>query len=468
MANAGALSGVKKWLEREEWQGAFDELIEDHLGPPCTAAGIALDALVGIVGDAAEQVLYACVVEDMLATDFEDGSNIVDDYLKQRGWRESAPNKRYLTALRSSAMSLYEVSDIVRDRSFLARDLLRGGEPIRVSEKMGTRSLKPWDWLAARIVRVGSKAEMAGGALPLRREVGEVVRDGFATLREEMRAEARQLVAERQGAAELDPAELDPYALDTEMLRHSAFLFTNVWLDDALQRALHPELPTLLNNDGETIALTTVRFPLKSGADRRALEGELSVMLELRRTGENNWTWIAAAAPGPARGPEGSQTFVSTLEDGSVVMGNIELEGDALKLEANSVQRAHRGQALLEPVVGPFVGEAVVESESVAEMMASRPAKAGRMPTSGLSPEEESAMAQEALDRHYRGVLDEPVPALGGVSPREAATTQEGREGLVAWLKGLENSNARQTGSPIASYDTNWLWEELGVANLRR
>ena len=90
------------------------------------------------------------------------------------------------------------------------------------------------------------------------------------------------------------------------------------------------------------------------------------------------------------------------------------------------------------------------------------------MPTSGLSPEEESAMAQEALDRHYRGVLDEPVPALGGVSPREAATTQEGREGLVAWLKGLENSNARQTGSPIASYDTNWLWEELGVANLRR
>ena len=50
MANAGALSGVKKWLEREEWQGAFDELIEDHLGPPCTAAGIALDALVGIVG----------------------------------------------------------------------------------------------------------------------------------------------------------------------------------------------------------------------------------------------------------------------------------------------------------------------------------------------------------------------------------------------------------------------------------
>lgn len=462
MANAGALSGVKKWLGREEWQGLFEDLIESHLGAPCTAAGIALDALVGIVGDAAEEVLYACVVEDMLATDFEDGSNIVDDYLKRRGWRESAPNKRYMTALRSSAMSLYEVSDIVRDQSFLARDLLRGGEPVRVSEKMGTRSLKPWDWLAARIVKVGAKAEMAGGVLPLRREVGEVVRDGFFALRTEMRAEARQRAWDRQGVA-----DLDPYALDTDTLRHSAFLFTNFWLDDALQRALHRKLPTLVNNDGETIAFTIVRFPLKPGVDRQALEGGLTAISELRRVSDDHWKWIAPAAPRAGKAPEGAQTFVSTLEDGSVSMGDVQLEPDAVKLETNSPQRAQKGQALLGPVIGSFVGPPTVESQTVEEMMASRPAGGERAKPSGLSPEDESVIIREALDRHYRGLLDEPVPALGDVSPRKAAKTKKGREKLVEWLKGLENSNARQTGSPVASYDTSWLWAELGVADLR-
>ncbi len=55
-------------------------------------------------------------IEDMMARELEDGSNIVDDYLKRRGWKESVPNRRYMTALRSSVMSLYEVSDIVRDQ----------------------------------------------------------------------------------------------------------------------------------------------------------------------------------------------------------------------------------------------------------------------------------------------------------------------------------------------------------------
>ena len=143
-----------------------------------------------VIGNPSASVVWGCAFEDFLACDFDDGSNIVDDYLKRRGWKESVANKRYITALRSSVMSLYEVSDIVRDQSFLARDLLRGGEPVRVSEKSATHSLKPWDRLAARVVRVGPRVEMAGGALPFSHELGERIRAGFAELKVEARAEA--------------------------------------------------------------------------------------------------------------------------------------------------------------------------------------------------------------------------------------------------------------------------------------
>ena len=66
-------------------------------------------------------------------------------------------------------------------------------------------------------------------------------------------------------------------------------------------------------------------------------------------------------------------------------------------------------------------------------------------------------------------LLDEPVPMLGNITPRRAAKSAKGREKLVAWLKFLENGAARHgSGSPMADLDLTWMWEELGVANLRR
>lgn len=463
MANAHVLAGLMKWLGRDEWQEPFTEFFAQHLGPACEAAGIAFDELAGAIGNAHMGALWGCIFEDFLATEFDDGSNIIDDYLKKRGWKESVPNKRYLTSLRSSVMSLYEVSDIVRDQSFLARDLLRGGEAVRISERSATHTLKQWDRLAARVVKVGSRFEMAGGVLAFTHELGEAICDGFAKVRKEMRSEARKLAEQRHG-----DAKVDQFALDTEILSRGAFLFIDIWLHDALERALDPEMPVMCNSDGEEIAFTTVLYPLKETSDRKALESALTAIRDLHRADENLWNWSAPAAAAAGKARSGAQTFVTNLPDGSVSMGHVELDAATLKLEANSPQRAERGRALLDPVIGPFVGEPVVESRTVAEMMASPRADEARAP-SGLSPDEEQAIIHQTLDRHYRGLLDEPVPMLGDVSPRKAAKTRKGREKLVGWLKLIENSTARQdSDSPVASYDVSWMWDELGIADLRR
>lgn len=60
-----------------------------------------------------------------------------------------------MRGLRNSVMSLYEVSAIVRGESFRARDLLRGSEPVVISERTATRTLAEWDRIAARIVAHG-------------------------------------------------------------------------------------------------------------------------------------------------------------------------------------------------------------------------------------------------------------------------------------------------------------------------
>src|SRR3546814_2785124 len=93
---------------------------------------------------------------DVCSSDLPD-RNIVDDYIRRRGWNESGPTKIYLRALRSSVMSLHEVSEVEPGSGFLVRDLIRGGEPLRVSERSASQTLKQWDRIGARVVQVGGK-----------------------------------------------------------------------------------------------------------------------------------------------------------------------------------------------------------------------------------------------------------------------------------------------------------------------
>ena len=181
MPSSHSLAGLMKWLTREPWRDAFADVLEQHVAGPCEAADIAsIEELGERVGAHWAMTLWGCAFEDFLTREVEDAGNIVDDYLKRRGWKENAVDRAYMAALRSSTMSLYEVSDIQPGQSFLARDLLRGGEPIRVTEHTATKTIKPWDRLAMRIVEVRGKTVIGGGLLPFEHQLADKLIGTFA------------------------------------------------------------------------------------------------------------------------------------------------------------------------------------------------------------------------------------------------------------------------------------------------
>lgn len=434
-----------KWCQREEWQEPFGEILALHLGEACAEGGIAFEELPTVIGDYFG-VLWGCAFEDFLTQEGEDGSNITDNYLKRRGWNESISNKRYMAALRTSVMSLYEVSDIVRDEGLLARDLIRGGEPVRVCEKSGTHSLKQWDRIAARLVEIDGHFEMTGGCLPFTRDLSEELLQAF-------RATSKKTHV----------------PLNTKTLRQAAHLFTSLWLSDALERTLRPKLPELCNSDGDDIVWTTVRYRLKPAAEADAVRNRLATVPSLRPENKGFWNWIEPKRSKSKAAPKGKQTLVTELDDGAVVLGTLELKSKTLTLETNSPQRAQRGRALIEPVLADLVGLPVLESRTVAEMMASHSGDGSEPLSSGLPSEDERTILHAQMDRYYTALLDEPVPALGNKTPRQVAKTAKGRQKLAGWLKYLENGTAGQDdASAMAGYDFAWMWKELGIAELRR
>jgi hypothetical protein len=470
MAAVHPIKGLIKWVRRDEWAGAFEAVFQRHAGQACRSVGVELDQLADIIGDHGVSNLWGCAFEDFVSS-APDERNVADDYLKRRGWNESAGARAYVEALRRSTMSLYEVSGIVVGESFLARDMIRGGEPVRVFERSATRSLKQWDRIAARIVTVLGKTQITGALLAFDHRLGDEALASIERVRKKARAEAVKF-AHSLGEA-VDKDALASMTTLNEVLAGAAFIFSTLWLDDVLRRALNPTLPEMQNTDGETLEFITLHFPLQSKAKLPAIRSALDAQPALRKENDSFWNWLETgkkARKAPARNAATAQTFTTTMDDGAIVLGNVEISAKAVTLSVNSAGRADRGRAMLEPALAGLVRAPLVERQTVEQMMSAPPRRAARnAEPSPLPPDEMKRVVHQRLTDHYRRTMDEPIPALGNRSPRQAAKTAKGREKVVDWLKMLENSSGGQDpDDPMASYDFTWLWNELGVLEHRR
>jgi hypothetical protein len=221
------LSGLMKYASGDLWRDSLDECLHQHLGMVLDELKMDLDEFFDTVGPAWENLLLDCAFEHLLTIELEpDGLNIVDEYLKRRGWNEKAPDKTYMKALRDSVASLYEISDVVPGQSMKLRDLLRGTEPEVVQERIATRVLADGDRLVTRIVTVNGRSVMSSGSLPFSEEAGDRMIGMVAELKENP-----------------DP-DADFDVTDSNALLHSiAPLFTTVWLYDLLAKQADDPLP---------------------------------------------------------------------------------------------------------------------------------------------------------------------------------------------------------------------------------
>jgi hypothetical protein len=471
MAGKHILDGLIKWSTRGVWADRFDDILADHVLPACDETGLDMADIVSLIGEELfMSTVWACAFEDFLTREFDDGENAIDDYIKRRGWKETASIRTYMAALRHSTMSLHEVSDIVPGTSFLARDLLRGGEPVLISERSATRSLKPWDRIAARVIQVGTKMQIGGGMLVFAPGTTDDLLEAWHAYGKLGEDERRQFAKETFGEDVEDEeiAALSP----AEMARASGSLFTTFWLVDVIERLREPEIPDLHNAEGDELVLCVARYPFAAGTMSKDIRAVLQAYEEFRPADRTTWSWISReqpAAPSTGEQPGGrTLKFETWREDGTLVLGDLKLEKKAVILSVNSRERCDRGCALLSQLLGSRVGTPSVETETVEQMMAARDAAEVR--EIDLSEEERCALIHDQMDRHYRSVLDEPVGALGGLTPCAAVKTDDGRQQVVEWLKMMENMTAKSGdhNDAMASYSFGWLWKELGLDGMRR
>jgi len=456
------------FLRREEWRDAFEEIRHAHMTVACRVAGVQIHEIADILGDHAAATLWGCAFEDFLARGRPGGGNMVDDYLKRRGYKETATAKAYMKAIRHSVMSLYEVSGIEPGQSFLARDLVRGGEPLRVKERSATKVLRPWERIGARIVPIAGTYRMCGGLLLYDMETADKLLQKLHWFEARVGKEMECIVEEFGDAAK--GISLETIAPSGGVLEFAAPIFTRFWLIDALERALNPRVPMLLNTDGDDILFCTQRFPLADGASAAQVQTALATIGDLRKAGENFFNWIGPEVETsdlPASNTPG-RVLMTSHSEGGTVFGGVEITASEIIVTTNSRERAERAKDMITAGLGPLIGAPLMETETPDEIM-ERDGPSLERPELPMSSDEKRCLTHSFLDDHYRKTLDKGLGALDGLTPREAARTSAGREKVVAWLKYLENQTRRQgdEDNGLTSYDLTWMWKELDVAEWR-
>lgn len=460
---------ISRWMCKGPWLDHLQLILDEHLHVYCDQFEIdSFEELGAKIGDHWVSALRDVAFMDFLSRETEDG-NIVEAYLKKAGRnKERVITKAYLQGIQGSVMSLYEVSDIRPGISFLAQDLILGGDPILVEEKSATQTLAPWDYIAARIVDVRGHSIIAGAVLPFERKLAHEMIQHI-----HMMADTAELAVEEM----FDESETFP---EDDVIRSTALnitlaieapMFSQIWLEGTNLDASQTALPSLCNSDGEDIEFIHLHYPVLHGITHLEISDIINRASGMELAGDDFWNWIddtpanMLGKPPQTEGLKvGSQSF-----DGKQILGTLELKERKLKALTNSVARAQRLQANLDNLLQGLVGIPLKEHQTAQQAFKEHQRNPHRSPEpANLSEDEEAEIVKAFMDQHYSKTLDEPVGMLNNKTPRQAARSKAGKLDVVNWIKYLENQTVQQNGNSQQTYDFTWMWEELSLLHLRR
>jgi hypothetical protein len=382
------------------WAGFLDDMDDDEA-----------DKL--LESDDASAKYYAWFIWDL---DVDEGRTVADLFVEQRG-RSLGPDERaFIDRMRASCLGLYQVDGIEPGVGVTLRDLL-SKETVFVHEKLGSEQLVRSDLVGARVVP---------------NENGRLMFEGGLYLYDV--ADKHVLVAELKRYRRNHRSRF-PGAEDRAFLKRHGMVFNHWWLDRVILRPF----PKITTADGDEVMLARSAFDVaEPSALRAALE----------------------ASPDVEAGDDGEYTWGEEASDSRRILATLRLEGERLHVETMSRDRDERCRGWLTSIAPglTFRATSLETVEAAIERSKGAPPDPGKVPA-----EVEARIEGQMLDDHYRRWLDEPVPALDGVTPRQAAASRPLRPRLVDLLREFDNHVERRRRAGGHPYDTSWLWDALGL-----
>jgi hypothetical protein len=349
------------------------------------------------------------------------GRTLVEEYLRRRGPRLPERERLLVESWRAMRFGMWEVQRVEQGRGVELKNLFEE-DTVFVHDVTASGSALQWDCEIARIHRLEDRWLFAGNgfilARPLRKRVMEMVEEGSR-------------------AAGQSPAE---------------YVRANSHIWERTLARLHKETRELrlVNAEGDEMEFCQAVYEMLDGqAAATALRA--AKMFEDTTSASDapgvlHFGWLETGVKGPRRS-----------------YGHIEIANGALRLECNSRERLEIGRQLVEKHAGAFLRHIEDKFTSVADAMKKMESGDGPPPAGKVPPEVEREIVLKIKAEHYAKWPDEPLPALDGRTPREAARSEAGRRALDDLLRDMENHEERERRQGQPAHDFRKLRKTLGL-----
>ncbi|MEZ4220478.1 MAG: SEC-C metal-binding domain-containing protein [Polyangiaceae bacterium] len=374
-----------------------------------------------------------------------EGQRLAEKFLARRRLR-NPEQIAYLRAALAAPFSFWEVLEVDPGRGLRVRDLLTGQECF-VVEQSASGMLRRWEVLFAAVVDLDafSVFDMIG---PYPLPPG--ARDELVTM-------ARTAVAQgRTRRRKFDRREIAAAERELAGVYHMH-----------VARELFKPPPHQRNTDGHALVFCQLHYRCSNLALAEVLQrlGRLGYECQPKGPDDDGHERCSLLRAGNAMHRHWENT----------VIAEVQVANGEMTLEVNSRERADEVASRIESEFGPSVSLIDRTEDDVNLELRERWARRAAEPASARSvaaaepepeiPEEMRGALDEMISAHYEAWLDTPVPALAGLSPREAAASKRHAKQLDGLLREIECHADRMP--ELARFDTNRLRDELGMTGKR-
>lgn len=163
-----AINNLIKHANRQPWAYRKQQLYDDMYDEASHHLNISTDTLMKTLEQSAYIHIASAYLFELFATyqwDNEDNS-LIGSYIQRQGWKETPYGKRYLQALDSSHIELWQIVSIKTGQFIDIRPAGTTQSPSRVYECSASEPLQYWDCVAARVIDIDKKNEFSSAILP--------------------------------------------------------------------------------------------------------------------------------------------------------------------------------------------------------------------------------------------------------------------------------------------------------------